>query len=291
MTILINTPNGNIGRPLAEALLAAGESLVVIQRDPSKVADLAARGARVVAGSIDDPATLERAFEGVHAAFWLTPPAYRPDFAAWTSGTAKIAAAAAAKAGVTRVVVLSSVGAHNDGNGPVTLMRHVEEAFRAQLPNVLALRPAYFMENFLGNLGTIRSDGAWYMPQPADTKMPLVATRDIARVAAEELRATWSGHRYRGIHGPEDLSMGEVADILTGVLERNVSFVSVPLEGALDGMRGAGVPEFVVSLYRGMLEGLGNGRMVPAEPRSAQTTTPTSFATFAREVLRPAFAS
>ena len=94
MTILINTPNGNIGRPLAEALLAAGESLVVIQRDPSKVADLAARGARVVAGSIDDPATLERAFEGVHAAFWLTPPAYRPDFGAWTSGTAKTAATA-----------------------------------------------------------------------------------------------------------------------------------------------------------------------------------------------------
>ena len=158
-------------------------------------------------------------------------------------------------------------------------------------PNDPKKQVAYFMENFLGNLGTIRSDGAWYMPQPADTKMPLVATRDIARVAAEELRATWSGHRYRGIHGPEDLSMGEVADILTGVLERNVSFVSVPLEGALDGMRGAGVPEFVVSLYRGMLEGLGNGRMVPAEPSSAQTTTPTSFATFAREVLRPAFAS
>ena len=44
MTILINTPNGNIGRPLAEALLAAGESLVLIQRDASKVADLAARG-------------------------------------------------------------------------------------------------------------------------------------------------------------------------------------------------------------------------------------------------------
>ena len=43
MTILINTPNGNIGRPLAEALLAAGESLVLIQRDPSKVADLAAQ--------------------------------------------------------------------------------------------------------------------------------------------------------------------------------------------------------------------------------------------------------
>jgi uncharacterized protein YbjT (DUF2867 family) len=289
MTILINTPNGNIGRPLAEALLAAGESLVVIQRDPSKVADLAARGARVVKGSFDDAATLDRAYEGVKAAFWLTPPNYSPDFAAWSSNTAKTAAAAAAKAGVSRMVVLSSVGAQNDGNGPVTLLRHVEDAFRERLSHVVALRPAYFMENFLGNLGTIRSDGAWYMPQPADTKIPMVATRDIAQVAAEELRGSWSGHRYRGVHGPEDVSMGEAAAILSGVLERNVSFVSVPLEGALDGMRGAGVPEFVVELYSGLLEGLGNGRMAPAEPRSAETTTPTSFAAFAREVLRPAF--
>lgn len=291
MTILINTPNGNIGRPLAEALLAAGESLVVIQRDPSKVADLAARGVRVVAGSIDDAATLERAFEGVDHVFWLTPPNYSPAYAEWTSSTAKTAAAVAAKAGVKRAVVLSSVGAHNDGNGPVTLMRHVEEAFRAQLPNVLALRPAYFMENFLQELGTIKTDGAWYMTVKADEKLPLVATRDIAAVAAEELRAAWSGHRIRGIHGPADVSMSEVAGILTGVLEKNVSFVTVPVAAALDGMRAAGVPEFVVTLYSGMLEGLANGRLAPAEPRSAETTTPTGFATFAREVLRPAFVS
>ncbi len=291
MTILINTPNGNIGRPLAEALLAAGESLVLIQRDPSKVADLAARGARVVAGSIDDASTLATAFEGVDAVFWLTPPTYRPDYAEWTSGAAALAAQAAAKAGVQRAVVLSSVGAHNDGNGPISLMRHVEEAFRAKLPNVLALRPAYFMENFARDLGSIRSDGAFYMTAPADLPIPLVATRDIAAVAEQELRATWSGHRIRGIHGPADITMTEVAEVLTGVLERPVSFVPVSVDAALDGMRAAGAPEFVVTLYRGMLEGFQNGRAAPAEARDAQTTTPTSFATFAREVLRPAFAS
>ncbi|MCA9575514.1 MAG: NAD(P)H-binding protein [Myxococcales bacterium] len=290
MTILINTPNGNIGRPLAEALLAAGESLVLIQRDASKVADLAARGAKVVEGSVDDPVTLARAFEGVDAVFWLTPPTYRPDFHDWAVQTAKAAAAAAQKQGVSRVVVLSSVGAHNDGNGPVSILRHVEDAFRAALPNVLALRPAYFMENFLGNVASFRDEGAWYMPVAGDKKMPLVATRDIAAVAAEELRAPFEGHRYRGVHGPADVSMNEVAQALTGVLEKPVAFVSVPLDAALGAMRESGAPDFVVDLFRGLLEGLSNGRMDPAEPRDASTTTPTSIATFAREVLRPAVA-
>lgn len=288
MTILINTPNGNIGRPLTEALLAAGERVVLLQRDPSKVADLVEKGASVVQGSVDDASVLDRAFEGVRAAFWLTPPAYRPDYAAWTREIAEAAAEAAARHGVERVVVLSSTGAHNDGNGPVSLLRHVEDAFRARLPNVLALRPAYFMENFLRDVPTIREQGAWYMPMPADARMPMVATNDIAAVAADELRGAWSGHRVRGVHGPADLSMGEAAGLFTEVLERDVKFVQVPLQAALDGMRGAGVPDFVVELYSGMLEGFGNGRMDPAEPRSDETTTPTDLKAFAREKLRPA---
>jgi uncharacterized protein YbjT (DUF2867 family) len=289
MTILIDTPTGNIGRSLASHLLDAGERVVLIARDASKVADLSARGARVVEGSLDDAQVLARAFEGVTSAFWLTPPTFRPDYRAWAVGAARAAAKEAKKNG-SRVVALSSVGAHHEGNGPISIVGAVEQAFRDELSDVLALRPAYFFENFLRDAATIAAQSVWYGPTPQDRPMPMVATKDIAKVAAAELRAGWSGHRIRGIHGPVDVSMNDAARAFSEALGRDVKYVEVPLQAAIDGMKQAGLPDFVVTLYAEMLSGFVTGRTDPAEPRTPETTTSTTIAEFARDVLKPAIA-
>ena len=56
----------------------------------------------------------------------------------------------------------------------------------------------------------------------------------------------------------------------------------------LQSMGEAGMPGFVTEMFLEMYEGIREGRMSPQTPRSAETTTPTDLATFAREVLRPA---
>ena len=61
MKIVINTPAGNVGRVVTDQLLQAKEEVVIISRHPEKVADLVARGASLVEGSIDDPLVLDRA--------------------------------------------------------------------------------------------------------------------------------------------------------------------------------------------------------------------------------------
>lgn len=148
MRIVVNTPTGNIGRSLVEALLERGAEVTLIARHPDKVRDLEARGARVVQGSIDDAAVLERALEGARALFWLTPPAMRPDWSDWAVQTGKQAAEAARRRDVKRVVVLSSLGAQTGrGTGPVGVLLDIEDAFRAAVPEVVALRPGFFMEN------------------------------------------------------------------------------------------------------------------------------------------------
>jgi uncharacterized protein YbjT (DUF2867 family) len=289
MHIVINTPGSNIGRPLVLSLLAAGEKVTVISRNPTSIADLVEKGAHVVEGSIDDPATLDRAFAGAEAVFWLTPPAFRPDFKEWAVATGRAAAEAARRHGVRKAVVLSSVGAQTGpGTGPVGVLLAIENAFRESLPDVVALRAGYFMENTLRNLQTIVAQGAIYSPVPADKKAPTVATRDIAAVAGEELRGGAGGHRIRGVHGPVDLSAREQAQILTEALGRPVQYVEVPVAAARAGMIAAGLPEFAADLYAEMYQGLIDGRMDVAEARSSETTTPTDFATFAREAVRPA---
>ena len=72
MTIVINTPNGNIGRRTAERLLDSGVPVRIISRNPNKVTDLTSRGASLVIGSTDDAAALAKAFDGAETVFWLT---------------------------------------------------------------------------------------------------------------------------------------------------------------------------------------------------------------------------
>lgn len=290
MSIVVNTPSGNIGRALVQRLLDARQQVVLISRNPDKVAEFVKQGARVVEGSIDDAAVLARALQGAKALFWLTPPAFRPDFREWTQQTARTAADAAKKAGVERVVVLSSVGAQNGpGTGPVSVLLGVEEAFKAAVPNVTILRPGFFMENLFNSVGTLAKAGALFMPLPADKRFPMVATEDIGAKAAEVLLdGKWTGHRYVGVHGPEDLTYTQAAEILTEALGRPVKYVQVTLDDARQGLAGAGLPDFVVDLFVEMYGAIRDGRMTAAEPRSKETTTPTTLAQFARTALKPA---
>ncbi len=180
MSIVINTPSGNIGRTLCNLLLDVGESITIISRTPEKVQDLAARGARVVLGSTDDPKVLDSAFHGARSLFWLTPPASRPDYYDWSLGAASAAAHSARKHGVKTVVLLSSVGAHTGhGTGPVGVLLSIENEFQRHLPNVASLRAAFFMENMQRDLHAIAA-GTIYSPLPADRPFPMVATKDIA---------------------------------------------------------------------------------------------------------------
>ncbi|WP_342374600.1 NmrA family NAD(P)-binding protein [Myxococcus stipitatus] len=290
MHIVINTPNGNIGRNLALRLLEAGESLTVISRSEEKVAELVKRGAKVVVGSTDDAAVLDRAFSGAKAVFWLTPPPARPDFIEWSEGLARLAASKAKAHGVARVVVLSSIGAQSGrGTGPVGGLLAVEEAFKAAVSDVTILRPGYFMENLLREVPALAGAGAIYLPIPADRKLPFVATADIARKAAEVLRdSAWKGHRYLGIHGPQSLAYTDVEKLLTEVLGRPVRYVQVSLADARKGMLGAGVPGFLVDMLAEMYQAVLEGRMDPLEARSPETTTTTTLAWWAKEVLVPA---
>jgi uncharacterized protein YbjT (DUF2867 family) len=292
MRITVNTPSGNIGRVLTQALLDARAQVTIISRSPDKVADLVGRGARLIKGEIDDERVLDEAFAGADAVFWLNPPAIRPDLVEWSEATGRKAAAVAKRHGVARAVVLSSVGAQaGHGTGPVSPLLAIEKAFEAAVPNTVALRPGFFMENVLRSLGTLASEGTIYAPVPGNVPVPQVATTDIGAAAAQELLdGKWTGHRVRGLHGPVDVSQDQAAAILSKVLGRPVKYVQITVDQARQAMLGMGFPEFGANLFVEMYQAILSGRMVPAEPRTAETTTPTTFEQFAREVVVPAVA-
>jgi uncharacterized protein YbjT (DUF2867 family) len=290
MSIVINAPTSNIGRALAARLLDAGESVTVLSRDRKKVDELSRRGARVIEGSFEDPALLAEALEGAEALFWLTPPPARPDYYAWAIECAKRAAEAAKHAGVRRAVVISSMGAHTGpGTGAVGPAREMENDFEASLPAVVSLRPGIFMENFLLSAGMIAQAGQIFVPIQPGKKWPLVATTDIAAKAACWLfDRGWTGHYRIGVHGPQDLSTGEAAAIISSAVGKPVQCIDATLEQARGALTSMGMPGFVVDLIIEQYVAFRDGRLDPAEPRTPDTTTPTTLAEFARTTLVPA---
>jgi len=290
MSIVINTPTSNIGRALAIRLLDAGESITVMSRDKKKVDGLHRRGARVIEGSFEDPALLTEALGGAEALFWLTPPPARPDYYTWAIGCAKQAAGSAKKAGVRRAVVLSSAGAHTGpGTGPVGPAREMENAFEAALPAVVSLRPGIFMENFLLSAELIAKAGQIFTPLPAGKRWPLVATTDIAaKAACWLLDRSWTGHHRIGVHGPKDLSTDEAAVIISSVLGKPVQNIETTVDQARGALSGMGMPDFIVEIILEMYVAFREGRLDQAEPRTPDTTTPTTLAEFARVTLAPA---
>jgi uncharacterized protein YbjT (DUF2867 family) len=288
MSIVINTPSGNIGRHLAKILLDAGESITVISRSADRVKELTERGARLVHGSTDDPSTLDHALRGARALFWVTPPPAQPDFYDWALGAASSAAHAARKHGVKTAVVISSVGAHTGrGTGPVGVLLAVENEFQRHLHNVAVLRAGFFMENLLRDIHGI-ANGAIYSPLPPDMAAPMVATRDIAAKAASYLLAHFAGHVTEGVHGPRDLTQLQVAAELSRCLGRSIHYQQVPVDAARQAMLGFGMPEFLVNIYCEMYQAIVDGRMYSAEPRTPHTTTPTTLHEVIETVIKPA---
>lgn len=291
MSIVVATPTGHIGGRVVERLLERGEDVAVIARDPGRLPAAVRERATVHQGSLDDADFLRRATAGAEALFFLVPPP-APDVADWAAsqlGIGRAGAEAVRANGVGRVVFLSSVGAHRDDLFAISRLGEIERMLAEAAPNVVSLRAGFFMENFLAAVPTIAQAGAVFQPLSPEQRAPLVATRDIGDVAARWLAdRAWSGHHVRGVHGAADVSFAEAAETFGRVLNRPVAYVQVPPEAMRDALLAAGMGPVMAEEYPKMFARLRDVGFESAEPRDAETTTPTTLEQWAREVLKPA---
>lgn len=289
MAIVVTGATGQIGGRVVERLLGAGAATSVLARDPARLPPAVREGATVHQGDLTDPEALLAATQGARALFLVVPPTLTTDdWAAFQLGIGRAAADAVRANGVERVVLVSSAGAQRDDMYAVSRLGEVERLLADAAPHVLALRAGFFFENFLAAVPTIAGDGATYLTLPPERRIAMVATRDVGDVAAEALlRGDWTGYRIRGVHGPTDLSPAEATAAFADALGRPVRYVQVPAEGARQALLAMGASAHVADEYPRLFDAI--GRLdYQAEPRTAESTTPTTIAQWAREVLAPA---
>ncbi len=277
---------GNIGYKLTQILLANGQRVRAIGRSIEKLQPLVDKGAEPVLGDAGDPAFLTEAFMGADTVFTMIPPNYTAsDFTAYQNDFGCIIASAITDAGITHVVNLSSHGAHlTEKTGPIMGLRQQEQRLNdLDQVHVMHLRPTFFMENLLMNINLIKSMGINGSHIKSDHPFAMIATQDIAQVAAEHMMGRdFSGKMIRELYGPRDITMNEATRIIgekIGLPELKYIFLS--REDYINGLLESGLNENLAHLLAEMSEGLNNSLFATGLKRTAENTTPTSFEVFA----------
>lgn len=283
--IVVTGATGHVGGGAARILLDAKHQVRAVGRDAGRLAPLAALGAKTAVGSMEDAAFLARAFEGADAVFAMIPPSLQdPDHRAYQRRIVGSLRSALEEARVPRVVSLSSIGAQvPEGTGPIAGLHELENALDGLDASVVHLRPGYFAENHLAGVGLVKSQGIYGSMIRPDLPMVMIATRDIARAAAELLaERTIAGKTRRELHGARDYTMTEAAAILGRAIGRpDLPYVQFPYDAARQVLVGMGLSGSMADLYVEMSRAFNEGVVVSVEPRTAANTTPTTLEAFA----------
>lgn len=290
MRIALTTPHGNVGRHLTRDLVRSGIRPLLLTHTPG-AADELAPYADSVAVDARDPDAWLRALEGVDALYLVVPPGTADDPIRHYESVRDAAVRAVAAHGVGHVVLQSSVGAElRNGAGEIDGLARVEEALDELAARsgtrMTHLRCGFFFTNLLYQLEALRA-GEVPVILPVDHRMPWVAPRDIAAVAASLLLQPGPGGRHvQAVHGPRDLSWAEAAAEVSEATGHAVRAVQIPDDDMRTALSQAGMTPAQVDALTGMSVGLREG-FVPEQPRDVVSTTETTLGAWAFAMLRP----
>ncbi|MFY0574954.1 NmrA family NAD(P)-binding protein [Cystobacter fuscus] len=229
MRIAVVGATGRIGAKLTRNLLSAGHQVKALSRGGPALDALVELGAVPFMGSFDTGAgELDKFFQGVDAAFlmvktdWNNPHGHYPV-------VARRFVDALRDSPVRLAVSLTGIGSDVGKNTGHFEGFYILDQTLNQLSNIdlVHLRAGWFMENLLAWTGAVARHGRIGWSLNPDVKMPWVATHDIAGLAAKELISPTGEHRVVREVGSEDLTMPEVAAIISRELGRPVEYAFV----------------------------------------------------------------
>ncbi len=199
-------------------------------------------GAEVVVGDFLDISTLRSAMEGIKRAYFCYPPADR-----LLEATANLALVGK-EVGLEAVVNMSQIEVR-DGHKSLLANQHWlgEHVLECSGIPVTHIRPTFFADMFpIMNGKNISSEGKIYLPHGNGKHAP-VAAEDIARVAVGILTnpEPHKGKVYK-ITGPKSMTIYEMAEIFSKVLEKPVEYVDIPLENWQKALEAFGLSPFLI---------------------------------------------
>lgn len=230
--ILILGSTGNVGRPLVQSLIAAGESVVAASRQP----DLTKQQPNLQQVRFDysDPSTFAPALENVDRVYFVAPAGH---FDALKLAARFLDAAFSAP---RKFVVQTADGVQFNDQAP---LRQLELRVEASGHPYVFLRPNWFMDNFHTFWhAPIQASGVIPLPA-ADSRSAFIDALDIADAASAALRSPAFDGQAFSLTGPQALTYIEAAEILSRHAGRTISYQNIEDADFTQSMTNAGIPQ------------------------------------------------
>ena len=270
--ILVTGASGTVGREVLSEVRKTGKPVLAMYRSAEDARSAPADVNTVIADFADTP-SLQKSLQGIDTVFLVCGPV--PQLIELEGNMID----ASKQAGIRHIVLNSAFGA---GTFPKSFPSwHFQAEQKLQQSGIAntILRANGFMQN-IGTYyaSSIRSQSAFYASL-GDAKISLVDVRDVGAVAAKALiePQAHAGSIYE-LHGPEAVSNYEIAERISRIIGRTVSYVDLSEDAMRKAMLGLGMEETFVnaeleleSLYRSGASAVSNGLVAKLTGRPERT--------------------
>jgi uncharacterized protein YbjT (DUF2867 family) len=228
--VLVAGASGFVGSRLCPALEQAGHEVRAMTRRPERY-----RGAgQAVRGDVGDLDSLVGAARGTAAAYYLVHSLGRPSFEQDDAAAAEAFGAAAAKAGVGRIVYLGGLGDDNDDlSAHLRSRREVEGRLAGAGVPVTTLRAGIVVGH--GGISweitrqLVEHLPAMVTPRWVHTRTQPIAVADVVRYLVAVLEVPHTVGRAFDIGGPDVLEYADMLRRVAAIEGRTRIILPVPL--------------------------------------------------------------
>ena len=237
--MILVTTAGKVGSAAVRLLGQREVAVRVLVRDPDKAKALAQAGAEIVQGDLDEPSTIDQAMAGVTAVVLVSPGVPAQELNVIHS---------AARAGAGHVVKVTS---NASADSPIARRRwqtEIEAGLTASGLSHTLLRANAYMQNVLALAPAIAKTSG-FGSSAGKGRIGMIDARDVGAVAAE-IAASPAAHAGKTywLTGPDLISYGDVAGVLSKVLGRPITYRELSFEDDREAMIRAGVPQPVAEM-------------------------------------------
>lgn len=292
-TIAVVGATGHVGHAVTEELLKKGHKVRAIGHNNERMQQLKSKGAEPCVGDVTDVNFLAKTFKGCQAVLSMIPPGYNADdMEVFRDRAAEANAQAIAKAKITHIVHLSSLGAgERSGTGPIKEL-HLQEERLNSLPNlnILHFRAGFFMENLLGFIPNAKATGRIASSLESDCPLYMVSTSDIGKKIAEFLDSSkFTGSSVFEFVGPRTATMQEATQVIGKAIGKpNLKYTQLSYEEAEEEMIHSGMKHQVAKLMVEMQKACNEKRVAPTQKLTAEHKGKTTLEEFCKNNLAQA---
>jgi uncharacterized protein YbjT (DUF2867 family) len=239
--ILVTGASGKTGRVIMDALLSKGHAVKALIHSPTQAKSLDERVVPII-GDMNSMVDMMRAMTDVSAVYHICPNMHPDEL-----DIGRYAIQAAKKNGVRHFVY------HSVLHPQIKEMPHhwkkmqVEGLLFKSGLSFTILQPAAYLQNLLQYKKAIQEQNSYSVPYNGGTRIGMIDLRNIAEVASSVItNARHFGSTYE-LATDECYSQTELADMLTQICKRKISFKEINRNQWEEAMKKSGMTSYAVS--------------------------------------------